>query len=402
MPTDKTLAERLLHEIINSGFDDWTVRVAALVIATLLAPIFAKLIYRLYNQFRKIMSASTRLRRAEGAVAKDGGGIWLAPTIPMAPPANYTQLKRSIPILTVANLKGGVGKTTISANLVAHYAIKKEERVLAIDFDYQGSLSSMLLSEAEQDTLYQEQSDSRTCRASYLIDRGTDIWLQSVASQVQGAGLERAKVIPSFYSLAGTENRMMIEWLLNKRSNDIRYSLSSILLSDAIQSRYDRIIIDAPPRLTTACIQALTASTSVVIPTVLDSLSAQAVGTFADQLRIHQQLWPNLRICGVLGNMTAKNLGADPEGAVEKMNAVEADAFVNCRDVLSQSLQTAVGPLRDAALFPASTFIPDKIELGRAAGERIAYASPTNSQPIQQIRDVFDRLGDEIDNRHNA
>ena len=49
-----------------------------------------------------------------------------------------------IPILTVANLKGGVGKTTLVANLAAYFEKRKQKRVLLFDFDYQGSLTAMM------------------------------------------------------------------------------------------------------------------------------------------------------------------------------------------------------------------------------------------------------------------
>ncbi len=407
IPVEETLAERLWQEIMNSSFDDWTVRVAALVIATLLAPFVARLIGRLTSWLKEVFTASGRLKRAEQAVAKDGNGIWLAKNFHIDQPVDYRRIRRGIPVITIANLKGGVGKTTIAANLLAHYSIAKQERVLAIDFDYQGSLSSMMLSEADHDALFEEQSDTRTCRASHLIEHATVDWLLSVPNSVEGSRLDRAKVIPSFYSLAATENRLMIEWLLGRKDIDIRFRLAELILSDRVQDRFDRVIIDAPPRLTTACIQALAASNSVIIPTVLDSLSAQAVGTFVDQLRIHQKLWPYLRIAGVVGNMTSKDLGVDADGkpiegdeALERMNAVEVDAKVACEDALERSLQTSNTPLRDAKIFSPHTFIPDKAELSRAAGERIAYASASNAAPIQQVRRAFDRLGDEIDSRY--
>jgi ribosome-dependent ATPase len=79
----------------------------------------------------------------------EGPGLWLAKEPKF--PNNYHVIKSSIPIFTVANLKGGVGKTTIATGLAAHFVNplgkpdRKRERVLLIDLDFQGSLSSMAL-----------------------------------------------------------------------------------------------------------------------------------------------------------------------------------------------------------------------------------------------------------------
>lgn len=70
--------------------------------------------------------------------------FWMAPVDKTKRP---TRSSNSILIITVAAMKGGVGKTTLTANLAA-YLDRQNKRVLLIDLDYQGSLSHMLTSAA--------------------------------------------------------------------------------------------------------------------------------------------------------------------------------------------------------------------------------------------------------------
>src|SRR5258708_13845731 len=80
----------------------------------------------------------------------DDNNLWRRKPVVKQPEHYDRALQESIPILLVANLKGGVGKTTIAANLATYFEQCKGEQLLAIDLDHQGSLSSMLLPEAMQ------------------------------------------------------------------------------------------------------------------------------------------------------------------------------------------------------------------------------------------------------------
>ena len=384
--------ERVLRHGGETGWEDWLAKLIVLIVGGALASFAGWLLKKTWPKVCTIWGAKRRLDRALDAVAADKKGLWLNSPVKF-PDSHLDRMRVSKPILVVANLKGGVGKTTLAANLIAHYAIKKNQRVLGIDLDFQGSLTANCLSLANRQNLLALENDDGLSKSAHLIDDRDASWLQYAPDEIEN--VPTAKLISTYYSLAGIENRVMVEWLLGKRRQDVRFHLAEVLHDPIIQKSFDRIIIDAPPRLTTAAIQALCAATHVLIPTVLDDLSSEAVGAFADQLRIHQSLWPRLRIAGVVGTMTANSTVA----ATRPLSDVEVDARAAGQRALANGLQTAAPPLRDASFLPIECFIPDRMDLSRSAGHRIAYASPGNSDGLRVIREAFDRLGDEIDRR---
>ena len=347
------------------------------VVTAVLLPFIWKLLNRLRKWLSNKLGCCRKIRHALKNVSQEGRGLWL--TTPLRQPKNYrANVQTSIPVLLIANLKGGVGKTTLAANLTASYAAQAlqngEKPVLVIDLDFQGSLSAMMLTDPQR-----LPTGGQLSKGSELISGKIDgKWL--IDSAVLVPNVNHAYCIPSYYDLASVENRIMVEWLLQEEKKDIRYSLARIFHDPVVKATFSRIIIDAPPRMSVGLIQALCASTKLLIPTKLDLLSIEAVDNFLVQLNDHRHIFPELGYAGIAGTMIAGQANQD-QGV----------------QVLSNILAKHGNPTQ---ILPQATFIPNITRIGWATGqpqgERVIYANPSNAQAFQGIRANFDSIRNAI------
>jgi chromosome partitioning protein len=272
-------------------------------------------------------------------------------------------------IITIGNLKGGVGKTTLAANLAAYISETLKKRALLIDLDYQGSLSNMLLL-----AIGEEQVDSRIDR---LFAADADFATLEAAKIHLADKICRAWLVPANYTFAQLENQLLLKWLLRDDENlDVRYRLAKVLLHPSVRRNYDAIILDMPPRMTLGSINALVASHAFVVPTILDSLSVEAVSQFLSNMKaIKKDLSLTIELAGIVGMMTRQ----------EKPSEVERRAL---------ALATESGFIwkenRDY-IFKAT--LPRKVDIANAAGEDIAYFGSDGQGPLRRF---FDPLFEEI------
>ena len=281
-------------------------------------------------------------------------------------------------ILVVANAKGGVGKTTTVANVGARLAEILDKPVLLIDLDFQGTLSSM--SAGPNATWVPPGGISS--QSTRLISG--DLTPADIAQTgTQANGQEKLKVIRSYFDLAQAENRVMIEWLLGDTKDDIRFRLAKLLHDDQVRGAFSLIIIDCPPRLTTAAVQALAAGTHLLIPTVMDDPSTEAVVTFVRQVENFRNanLCPNLRYIGVAGakQPPVANIGGP---------------MARLRTKLDDFRDTEVAqPL--VKILPEETFFPNNIRFANAVSlGGIAYIVMGNAANDQPVRGSIEALAD--------
>jgi chromosome partitioning protein len=170
----------------------------------------------------------------------------------------------------------------------------------------------------------------------------------------------------------------MLRWLASNGQPDARYFLRDALDSPEVQNAFDVILIDAPPRLTTGAINALVASTHFLVPTKLDGLSAETMGSFLRQvagLKAHMKL--DLSLAGVVGMMTPSQPLTSP------LRPANQDALGRVRTSLRREWRD------DEYVFKRD--IQERASISNAAGKELS----TDAVALQ----MFKELGDELSSR---
>jgi chromosome partitioning protein len=248
-------------------------------------------------------------------------------------------------IIAVVNQKGGVGKTTTTINIAAQLASAKKS-VLIVDLDPQGNASSGLGIDRQADqTTYD------------LVCNGAQL-----SAVVQETNVAQLFIAPANANLAGAE----VE-LVNTQQRE--FSLQKALAPAA----YDYIFIDCPPSLGLLTINALTASTSVLIPVQAEYYALEGLSQLLNTVQaVRGSTNPNLELLGIALTM------------FDKRNSLSEQVLGEVENYFGDKLFKTVIP-RNVRLAEAPSY-------GRTIYEHDKWSKGARSYKAL-AKEVLDRLG---------
>ena len=181
-------------------------------------------------------------------------------------------------IISVANQKGGVGKTTTTVNLCTILA-KRGKKVLLIAAAPQGKATSGLgVAKAIEISTYDILANDAT-----------------IEQALQDTAIKNLKVCPSNINLAGAEVELVS---MMSREQRLKEKL------DEVKDRFDYILIDCPPSLGLITLNAFTASDSVLIPVQCEYYALEGLGQLLNTINlVKKHLNKNIQIEGALLTM---------------------------------------------------------------------------------------------------
>jgi chromosome partitioning protein len=232
-------------------------------------------------------------------------------------------------IYTLANQKGGVGKTTTVINLGAYLAYFGQ-RVLLIDLDPQANATSCL------------GVDKHTVKAgTYDVLIGASPILNNILHNPR----LKVSLLPSSTALAGAEVELVAELA---RENKLKEAIRPVI------ERYDYILIDCPPSLGLLTLNGIVAAQDgVIIPVQCEYLALEGIGQLTQTIqRIRAVLFPDLRLRGVVLTMYDGRTKLSSDVVTEVHNHFPEQVF---HSIIPRSVRLAEAPSYGQ---PISTYAP--------------------------------------------
>ncbi|MFO7694752.1 MAG: ParA family protein [Vicinamibacterales bacterium] len=232
-------------------------------------------------------------------------------------------------IVSIANQKGGVGKTTTAINLAAALAMRGR-RTLLIDMDPQSNSSMSYLDiRTVERSLYDVLSDAQCALSDVIVE----------------SNVENLLVAPARIALAKLEAKLVGEM-------DAHFRLKDRL--DPIREDYEFIVIDCPPTLGLLTANALVASSHLLVPIQSSYFALEGTDDLLETVeKVRARANPDLRLLGVLITMHDRRT-AIARDIRNQIRAVFGDLVF--ATVISKSVRLEESPAYKEPIF---TFAPE-------------------------------------------
>ena len=254
-------------------------------------------------------------------------------------------------IISFANQKGGVGKTTTAVSVAACLGAKGKQ-VLLVDIDPQGNATSGMGVNKRQVTM-----------STYDLLVMDETLLENV---IQKTAYQNVDILPSNMRLAGAEIELVD---LEDRTNRLKQALLPA------KDRYSYIIIDCPPSLGLITLNALTASDSILIPIQCEYYALEGLSQLMSTMRQVKRLYnPAIEIEGVLFTMYDGRLNLTTQVVEEVKKYFPKKVF---KTVIPRNVK-----ISEAPSFGKPVYYYDRYSKGS-----ISYSELTN-EIIQNNREV--------------
>lgn len=252
--------------------------------------------------------------------------------------------KRYPEVIAVVNLKGGVGKTTLSVNLAYGIAYFLDKRVLLVDLDPQANATQYLIPQQTYRSVYlTEPPKKKSIFELYRAFEELDLAATNAVPELPdpGAYLQRAyKGNRGYLDLVASKLQLS---LLAFAGGQVQENSQVRWLIESVADRYDYVLVDAPPTVSRMLMAAFEAAQSVLVPVKPDFLSSIGLPLLARVIEkeyatkiARRPAWlPPLKIIGLVFTMYDKRLTmtTESESDIRKvastMNAPVLDAVIS-------------------------------------------------------------------------